>query len=203
MAFLMGEYIFHYPLPQVRVSCLSGTRRWTEPVWQLSDRPRHPFGPLTFELVSYPALAGRGGSVSRRDHNQAAGASLREAASPPASPRHRRAEGFVLPRRKVAAALSAAVTTTPKQENAPTHRGAQVRRKAQAYSPPLFGRRGLGRRGFSQRSRLLPRISVPPPSFPEGARGRGLFYRKVPSLAYIYACFYSPRGFSIVRSTLR
>ena len=21
-------------------------RRWTEPVWQLSDRPRHPFGPL-------------------------------------------------------------------------------------------------------------------------------------------------------------
>ena len=20
-------------------------RRWTEPVWQLSDRPRHPFGP--------------------------------------------------------------------------------------------------------------------------------------------------------------
>ena len=44
-------------------------RRWTEPVWQLSDRPRHPFGPLTFELVSYPTLAGRGGSVSRRDHN--------------------------------------------------------------------------------------------------------------------------------------
>ena len=29
-------------------------RRWTEPVWQLSDRPRHPFGPLTFELVPYP-----------------------------------------------------------------------------------------------------------------------------------------------------
>ena len=22
-------------------------RRWTEPVWQLSDRPRHPFGTLT------------------------------------------------------------------------------------------------------------------------------------------------------------
>ena len=44
-------------------------RRWTEPVWQLSDRPRHPFGSLTFELVSYLTLAGRGGSVSRRDHN--------------------------------------------------------------------------------------------------------------------------------------
>ena len=22
----------------------AGTRRWTEPVWQLSDRPRRPFG---------------------------------------------------------------------------------------------------------------------------------------------------------------
>ena len=46
-------------------------RRWTEPVWQLSDRPRHPFGPPTFQLGRVPTLAGRGGSVSRRDHNQA------------------------------------------------------------------------------------------------------------------------------------
>ena len=45
-------------------------RRWTEAVCQLSDRPRHSFGSLTFELVSYPTLAGRGGSVSRRDHYQ-------------------------------------------------------------------------------------------------------------------------------------
>ena len=49
-------------------------RRWTEPVWQLSDRPRHPFGSLlTLLLGSNPTLAGRGGSVSRRDHNQATG----------------------------------------------------------------------------------------------------------------------------------
>ena len=48
-------------------------KRWTEAVCQLSDRPRHPFGSLTFELVSYPTLAGRGGSVSRRDHKQLAG----------------------------------------------------------------------------------------------------------------------------------
>ena len=37
---------------------------------------RSPFGNLrgvTYRLVSYPTLAGRGGSVSRRDHNQAAG----------------------------------------------------------------------------------------------------------------------------------
>ena len=32
-----------------------------------------PSAPLTFGLVPYPTLAGRGGSVSRRDHNQAAG----------------------------------------------------------------------------------------------------------------------------------
>ena len=38
---------------------------------QLSDCPRHPFGSLTLLLGSNPTLAGRGGSVSRRDHNQA------------------------------------------------------------------------------------------------------------------------------------
>ena len=46
-------------------------RRWTEPVWQLSDRPRHPFGPLLIDLYRGQTLAGRGGSVSRRDHSQA------------------------------------------------------------------------------------------------------------------------------------
>ena len=51
--------------PQVTVSRPSDTRRW------LSDRPRHPFGPLIFKLGRDPTLVGRGGSVSRRDHNQA------------------------------------------------------------------------------------------------------------------------------------
>ena len=37
--------------------------------------------------------------------------------------------------------------------------GANLRRKSQAYSQLLFGRGGLGERGFSQRSRLSPRIS--------------------------------------------
>ena len=45
----------------------------TEPVWRLCDRPLETFAPLTFELVAYPMSAGRGGSVSRRDHNQATG----------------------------------------------------------------------------------------------------------------------------------
>ena len=54
--------------PQVTISCPPDTRRWTEAVCQLSDRP--PSTP-TYELVSFPTLAGRGGSVSRRDHTQA------------------------------------------------------------------------------------------------------------------------------------
>ena len=49
-----------------------------------------------------PTLAGRGGSVSRRDHN----------------PKNRKTR--------------------------PHRRGAQVRRKSQAYSPPLFGREREG-----------------------------------------------------------
>ena len=40
-------------------------RRW------LSDRPRHPFGPLLIDWYQVKRWHGRGGSVSRRDHNQA------------------------------------------------------------------------------------------------------------------------------------
>ena len=40
-------------------------RRW------LSDRPRRPFGPLFIDGYCSQTLAGRGGSVSRRDHNEA------------------------------------------------------------------------------------------------------------------------------------
>ena len=47
-------------------------------------------------------------------------------------------------------------------EISPTRRRNQLRRNAHPKRQPLFGRRGLGRRGFSQRSRL-PRI---PPHVP-------------------------------------
>ena len=36
------------------------------------DRPRRPFGPLLIDWYRGEALAGRGGSVSRRDLNQLA-----------------------------------------------------------------------------------------------------------------------------------
>ena len=83
-----------------------------------------------------------------------------------------------------AAALSAAVTTTQQQETAPTLRRNRLRRSIPAKRQPLFGRGGLGERRFSQRSASPPE-SPPPSSLEEGARGRGLFYRKGPSLAII------------------
>ena len=43
----------------------------TEPVWRLCDRPLETFARPLPVIGRYPTLAGRGGSVSRRDHNQA------------------------------------------------------------------------------------------------------------------------------------
>ena len=43
----------------------------TEPVWRLCDRPLENFARPLPVIGRYPTLAGRGGSVSRRDHNQA------------------------------------------------------------------------------------------------------------------------------------
>ena len=81
---------------------------------------------------------------------------------------------------KVAAALSAAVTTAKLQETAPNEQAAyQLGGRANSNRQPLFGRRGLGRRGFSQRSRLLPRIS--PRISSGGGPGEGLLYREAAS----------------------
>ena len=109
----------------------------TEPVWRLCARPLETFARSLFTLYGNPTLAGRGGSVSRRDHNQLA------------------------------------------RNRAPTRMGAQVRRKAQAYSQLLFGRGGLGERRFSQRSGLSPRIPAYPVSSGGSAR-EGLLLEKPP-----------------------
>ena len=68
----------------------------------------------------------------------------------------------------------------------PPRMGAQVRRNVQVYSHPLFGREGSGGRGASLREAASPPSSFSSSSLEEGARGRGLFFRKVPSLAYFY-----------------
>ena len=102
--------------------------------------PPPPLRAHTYKLVSDETLAGRGGSVSRRDHTQAS------------------------------------------KKRARTRMGAQVRRKNQAYSQPLFGRGGLGERRFSQRSGLSPRISLY--RFFGREREGGASLREAASLAY-------------------
>ena len=154
-----GEYIFHQLLPQMVSLLLRKEARGggiaaisycfvpfrhdqrAEPVWRLCDRPLETFAPLTFELVAHPTSAGRGGSVSRRDHNQA----------------YRRQK-----------ALSGGTN----------YEGATTSNASYSSGEGVWGR------GASLREAASPPESSPKTSFREGARGRGPFYRKAPSLAY-------------------
>ena len=90
--------------PQVSVSCPSDTRRWTEPVWQLSDRPRIP---------SARSLLG----LCRTQRWQ------------------------------VAAALSAAVTTTKRQGTVPNSQAEAPMQKQPRQTPAALreGARGRGK----------------------------------------------------------
>ena len=146
--------------PLRQISCVGGASQ---------GRPgRYPFGsaltaPLkTFRFQRGPVLGG--GKVRRgwdvlRTRTSFGGA---HAKKPPLKGEvpAKRAERFVPHVAQVAAALSAAVTTTKLIGDTPTLRRNQARRSDQPKRQPLFGRRGLGRRGFSQRSRLLPRKTV-------------------------------------------
>ena len=117
------------------------------------------------------------------------------------APSAERAFCFVLPRSsvphaaKVAAALSAAVTTTKPSVTRPLQ--AEPSKKKHTRQTPAALREGVRGRRFSQRSGL-PRRSPIPPSFQEGARGRGPFFRKAPSLAipfyrFLPHSFHRPR----------
>ena len=88
-------------------------------------------------------------------------------------------------RLQVAAALSAAVTTTQPTvlETRPSFRRNQAKRNAHPERQPLFGREGSGGRGASLREAASPPSASPASSLREGARGRGLLYREAPSLA--------------------
>ena len=61
----------------------------------------------------------------------------------------KRAEGFRPPRRKVAAALSAAVTTTKFIGDAPTSQAEPAMQKCATQTPTALRERGLGERRFS------------------------------------------------------
>ena len=85
----------------------------------------------------------------------------------------KRAEGFRLPRRKVAAALSAAVTTTPKtRKRAHVSWAHKPEEKRKPIPSRSSGEGGLGERRFSQRSGLSPSVphtTVPTTSSPRHA----------------------------------
>ena len=68
-----------------------------------------------------------------------------------------------VPAATVAAALSAAVTTTQLIRNEPTLRRNQLRRSTQLQRQPLLGREGSGGRGASLREAASP-PSISPPS---------------------------------------
>ena len=85
---------------------------------------------------------------------------------------------------KVAAALSAAVTTTQQQEKSPPLRRNQLRRKAPRQTPAALREKGSGEEGLLSEKPPPPQNPPSPrTSLEEGARGRGLFFRKGPSLA--------------------
>ena len=111
-------------------------RRWTEPVWQLSDRPATPSA--AHLLIDYC----RGNSW------------------------------------QVAAALSAAVTTTKPQKTAPNSQAEPTKKKDARQTPAALREKGVwGERGFSQRSRLSPQ-NLPPLVFSGGSAREGPFLQK-------------------------
>ena len=97
---------------------------------------------------------------------------------------------------QVAAALSAAVTTTKPIEDALPFRRNQLRKKVATQTPAALRERGVwGERRFSQSSGLSPQKLPSTSSLREGARGRVLLFREAPSLAITYSI--------IARSTVR
>ena len=94
-----------------------------------------------------------------------------------------RAEGFIPNAAKVAAALSAAVTTTKPIGDHP--HVAWARKSAETYKPipSRSSGEGVWGRGASLREAASPPESPHRTSLREGARGRGLLFREAPSLA--------------------
>ena len=100
-----------------------------------------------------------------------------------------RAEGLVPQRRKVAAALSAAVTTTKQQETAPNSHGRTSPKERTSLFPATLRERGSGGEALLLEKRPLPQNLPPNSSLRKGARGRGLLYREAPSLASLMRPF--------------
>ena len=112
----------------------------------LSDRPRRPFGPLFTDGYCSQTLVGRGGSVSRRDHNEAYWRCVYSQAEPT--------------KKKAAPQTLAALRERGSGGEGKDSHSRQWRLWL-PFSTETSGHwpRRLRLRNFSQRSRLSPRIS--------------------------------------------
>ena len=91
------------------------------------------------------------------------------------------------PPRTSAAALSAAVDSTKLQGTAPNSQAEPTpKNRPNSNASRSSGERGLGGEALLSEKRPLPPASPSPSSLREGARGRGLLYREVPSLASLH-----------------
>ena len=86
------------------------------------------------------------------------------------------------------------------REPPPLSGGTKPEAKTPLQRQPLFGRRGLGRRGFSQRSRLLPRVSPPNRLFRREREGGGFSSEKSPPSQSQYYLLSYP---SVRKSSMR
>ena len=84
---------------------------------------------------------------------------------------------FVFQRWQIAAALSAAVTSTNRQGTALTFQAEPSRKKCATRTPAAL-REGARGRSFSQRSCLPRNPRITPTSLQEGAWGRALLYQR-------------------------
>ena len=184
------RYIFHHPLLRMvlllrkaaRGGGIAATSKCFVPFRHDQRALRSPFGnlrPITPQTMWYPTLAGRGGSVSRRDrdrahrrHAQLAGGtndeerinsnascfpegSAREGPFSERPPPSQYAKPW-----QVAAALSAAVTATELVGDTPNLQAEPTMKRGSTQTPVAF-RKGARGRGLSQKGRL-PR-SMPKP----------------------------------------
>ena len=94
---------------------------------------------------------------------------------------------------QVAAALSAAVTTTKPIGDRPHLTGGTTYAEAHPPNAICSSGEGVWGRGASLREAASPPESPPHTSLREGARGRGLLFREAPSLAYICPFLTRPR----------
>ena len=177
--------------PLMQAACVGGASQGRPGRGSLRFRTNGPVENVPFSTTGLCLGAGRCGGGGRASHVTFFKLVELLHKKPPLKGEvpAKRAEGFVPPRRKVAAALSAAVTTTPSLlEDAPNVcMGANLSKEESRRNSNAIRSSGEGvwGRGASLREAASPPESPYRKALREGARGRGLLFREAPSLAYV------------------